>query len=78
MSYLNDLRTVDVLLVEDDDGDALMTREAFEFYKMREPLHVVTDGEQALAVPPPDRAVRQRPAARTDPARRQPPAPQRP
>jgi CheY-like chemotaxis protein len=48
MSYLNDLKTVDVLLVEDDDGDALMTREAFEFYKIRNPLHVVTDGEQAL------------------------------
>jgi CheY-like chemotaxis protein len=39
---------VDVLLVEDDEGDVLMTREAFEFYKIRNPLHVVTDGEQAL------------------------------
>ncbi len=25
-----------------------MTREAFEFYKVRNPLHVVSDGEQAL------------------------------
>jgi CheY-like chemotaxis protein len=25
-----------------------MTREAFDFYKIRNPLHVVTDGEQAL------------------------------
>jgi CheY-like chemotaxis protein len=41
-------KPVDVLLVEDDEGDALMTREAFEFYKIRNPLHVVTDGEQAL------------------------------
>ncbi len=41
-------RPVDVLLVEDDAGDVLMTREAFEFYKIRNPLHVVTDGEQAL------------------------------
>ena len=48
MTYLNDLKPVDVLLVEDDEGDALMTREAFEFYKMRNSLHVVTDGEQAL------------------------------
>jgi CheY-like chemotaxis protein len=40
---------VDVLLVEDDEGDVLMTREAFEFYKIRNRLHVVTDGEQALA-----------------------------
>src|SRR6202451_804616 len=39
---------VDVLLVEDDEGDILMTREAFEFHKIRNPLHVVTDGEQAL------------------------------
>jgi CheY-like chemotaxis protein len=37
-----------VLLVEDDEGDVLMTREAFEFYKVRNPLHVVSDGEQAL------------------------------
>jgi CheY-like chemotaxis protein len=39
---------VDVLLVEDDEGDALMTREAFEYYKIRNTLHVVTDGEKAL------------------------------
>jgi CheY-like chemotaxis protein len=39
---------VDVLLVEDDQGDVLMTREAFEFFKIRNELHVVGDGEQAL------------------------------
>jgi CheY-like chemotaxis protein len=39
---------VDILLVEDDPGDALIVREAFEHYKIRNPLHVVTDGEQAL------------------------------
>ena len=39
---------VDVLLVEDDPGDILMTREAFELYKIHNTLHVVTDGEQAL------------------------------
>jgi hypothetical protein len=38
---------VDVL-VEDDPGDVLMTREAFEHYKIRNVPHVVTDGEQAL------------------------------
>ena len=37
-----------MLLVEDDPGDILMTREAFEQYKIRNVLHVVTDGEQAL------------------------------
>jgi CheY-like chemotaxis protein len=48
MSNRVDLKPVDVLLVEDDEGDVLMTREAFEFHKIRNPLHVVTDGEQAL------------------------------
>jgi len=37
-----------VLLVEDDPGDVLMTREAFEYNKLRNVLDVVTDGEQAL------------------------------
>jgi CheY-like chemotaxis protein len=40
---------VDVLLVEDDEGDVLMTREAFEHYKIANRLHVVSDGEAALA-----------------------------
>jgi CheY-like chemotaxis protein len=40
---------VDVLLVEDDPGDVLMTQEAFEHYRIRHPLHVVGDGEQALS-----------------------------
>ena len=39
---------VDVLLVEDDEADALIIREAFEYYRIRNRLHVVTDGEQAL------------------------------
>ena len=43
-----DYQMVDVLLVEDDAGDVLMTREAFEHYKIRNTLHVVTDGEQAV------------------------------
>jgi CheY-like chemotaxis protein len=37
-----------VLLVEDDAGDELMTREAFEDNKIRNDLHVVRDGEEAL------------------------------
>jgi CheY-like chemotaxis protein len=48
MDLRNESRPMDVLLVEDDEGDVLMTREAFEFYKIRNTLHVVTDGEQAL------------------------------
>jgi len=41
-------KVIDVLLVEDDEGDVLMTKEAFEYYKINNRLHVVTDGEQAL------------------------------
>ena len=48
MAERTQLEVVDVLLVEDDDGDILMTREAFEHHKLRNRLHVVNDGEQAL------------------------------
>ena len=48
MADRDGFKPVDVLLVEDDEGDILMTREAFEFHKITNPLHVVTDGEQAL------------------------------
>ena len=49
MPFNSDLKPVDVLLVEDDEGDVLMTREAFEHYKISNRLHVVSDGDQALA-----------------------------
>lgn len=42
-------RPIEVLLVEDDQGDILLTREAFELNKVRNRLHVVNDGEQAMA-----------------------------
>jgi CheY-like chemotaxis protein len=42
-------RTIEILLVEDDEGDVLITREAFEHYKIRNALHVVNDGDKALA-----------------------------
>jgi CheY-like chemotaxis protein len=48
MAEHGECHAVHVLLVEDDPGDVLMTREAFEHYKLRNVLHVVTDGEQAL------------------------------
>jgi CheY-like chemotaxis protein len=48
MTEHGECQAVDVLLVEDDPGDVLMTKEAFEHYKLRNVLHVVTDGEQAL------------------------------
>ena len=42
-------QAVDVLLVEDDPGDVLMTQEAFEEHKLRNRLHVVNDGVAAIA-----------------------------
>ncbi|WP_414940308.1 response regulator [Amycolatopsis sp. cmx-11-51] len=42
------LEPIHILLVEDDPGDVLMTREAFEHHKIRNTLSVVSDGEQAL------------------------------
>ena len=48
MHELDGSKVIDVLLVEDDEGDVLMTREAFEYYKIHNRLHVVSDGEQAL------------------------------
>jgi CheY-like chemotaxis protein len=48
MTELTGCEIVDVLLVEDDPGDILMTREAFQHHKIQNKLHVVTDGEQAL------------------------------
>lgn len=40
---------IHVLLVEDDPGDVLMTREAFEENKVANNLSVVSDGEAAMA-----------------------------
>jgi CheY-like chemotaxis protein len=40
---------IEVLLVEDDPGDVLMTQEAFEEHKVRNRLTVVSDGSEALA-----------------------------
>ncbi|KAB2384578.1 response regulator [Actinomadura montaniterrae] len=42
------IQPITVLLVEDDPGDELMTREAFEHNKVRNTLHVVRDGAEAL------------------------------
>jgi CheY-like chemotaxis protein len=42
------LRTIDVLLVEDDPGDVLLTAEALELSPVPSTLHVVGDGEQAI------------------------------
>ena len=43
-----EVRAIDVLLVEDDPGDELITREAFEHNKIKNNLHVAHDGEEGL------------------------------
>jgi CheY-like chemotaxis protein len=45
---MENLSVVDVLLVEDDPGDVLLIREAFEYNKVHNSLHVVSDGVEAL------------------------------
>lgn len=42
------VRAIDVLLIEDDPGDVLITREAFEHNKIKNTLHVVHDGQEGL------------------------------
>ncbi len=42
------VQSIEVLLVEDDPGDELMTREAFEDNKIGNQLYVAHDGEEAL------------------------------
>ncbi|MET7395759.1 response regulator [Dactylosporangium sp. NPDC005572] len=39
---------IEILLVEDDPGDVLITREAFEEHKVRNRISVCTDGADAL------------------------------
>lgn len=41
-------KLAEILLVEDNEGDILLTKEAFEEAKFRNDLHVVKDGEEAL------------------------------
>lgn len=41
-------RVVDILLVEDDPGDELITREAFADNKIKNTLHVARDGQEGL------------------------------
>ena len=40
---------IDILLVEDSPADVLITREAFEEFRLTNTLHVVEDGVEALA-----------------------------
>ena len=40
---------IEILLVEDDPGDVLMTQEAFTDYKIANRLTVISNGEDAIA-----------------------------
>jgi CheY-like chemotaxis protein len=41
-------RPIEVLLIEDDPGDVLITREAFEHHKVHNTLRVARDGQEGL------------------------------
>ena len=43
-----DFRAIDVLLIEDDPGDILITREAFKHHKIENTLRVAHDGQEGL------------------------------
>lgn len=43
------LQPVDILLVEDSPTDALLAREALEYSRIANNLHLVTDGVEAMA-----------------------------
>jgi CheY-like chemotaxis protein len=47
---MNDLtaRPIEVLLVEDDPGDVVLTKEAFDDNEVSNKLSVVSDGEEAM------------------------------
>src|ERR1700686_4562326 len=40
---------IHILLVEDSPTDVMMTREALEYYKVLNPVHVAEDGVAAMA-----------------------------
>lgn len=43
------IKPIEIMLVEDNPGDVILTQEAFSEAKISNNLHVVRDGEQALA-----------------------------
>ena len=48
MSTSENVQVIDVLLVEDDPGDVVLIQEAFADNKVRNRLHVVADGVEAI------------------------------
>jgi two-component system, chemotaxis family, response regulator Rcp1 len=49
MNQETSLKPIEILMVEDSPFDALITREALEYAKMLNHLHVVEDGVRAVA-----------------------------
>jgi CheY-like chemotaxis protein len=49
MNLLSNSSPIDLLLIEDDPGDVLMTREALSDAKILHNLHVADNGEAAVA-----------------------------
>lgn len=47
MSHMTE-PTIEILLVEDSEPDILLTQEAFEDARVKNRLHVVRDGEEAM------------------------------
>lgn len=45
---VKDLKPIDILLVEDNEGDILLTEEVFDMSKIRNNIHITHDGDQAL------------------------------
>lgn len=44
---MDPIKIIDILLVEDNAGDARLAQEALKESKIKNALHIVTDGEQA-------------------------------
>ena len=68
---------ISVLLVEDDPGDVLLVREAFEDHKVGNLLSVVSDGVEAMEYVRGEGSLRGRDAPGPDPAGPQPAAQER-
>jgi chemotaxis family two-component system response regulator Rcp1 len=49
MKQQDNSKLVDILLVEDNEGDARLAKEAMRDSKIRNTLHHVSDGEEAMA-----------------------------
>lgn len=50
MSLIQHVRPIEILLVEDNEGDVYLTKKAFKEAKIVNTLHVAADGEQALTI----------------------------